>query len=49
MPGQVLSTIHNLHYYQDLMRGMRKAIEAGTFAEFRAAFHAARRPPKAAG
>ena len=33
-----LNTIHNLHYYQDLMAGIRTAIEAGTFAAFAAAF-----------
>ncbi|HEY2344312.1 MAG TPA: tRNA guanosine(34) transglycosylase Tgt [Xanthomonadaceae bacterium] len=44
MLGPMLATIHNLHYYQDLMRGIRAAIEAGTFADFRAAFQAARAP-----
>jgi len=29
--GHRLATIHNLHYYQDLMRQMRAAIEAGRF------------------
>ncbi|NBB93166.1 MAG: tRNA guanosine(34) transglycosylase Tgt [Gammaproteobacteria bacterium] len=29
--GHRLATIHNLHYYQSLMRRMRSAIEAGTF------------------
>ena len=37
----MLLTWHNLHYYQDLMAGMRSAIAGGTFAAFRAAFHAA--------
>jgi len=32
--GSRLNTIHNLHYYQDLMRGLRKAIEQGTLPEF---------------
>jgi queuine tRNA-ribosyltransferase len=41
----MLATVHNLHYYQDLMRGIRSAIEAGTFAGFRAAFYAARSLP----
>ncbi|GAB4123126.1 MAG: tRNA guanosine(34) transglycosylase Tgt [Sideroxydans sp.] len=40
--GARLNTIHNLHYYQDLMRDIRAAIEAGRFEEFVAAFHAAR-------
>jgi queuine tRNA-ribosyltransferase len=29
--GLRLNTIHNLHYYLDLMRQARQAIEAGTF------------------
>ena len=33
MLGPMLLTWHNLHYYQDLMREIRGAIEAGTFAE----------------
>jgi queuine tRNA-ribosyltransferase len=32
--GARLNTIHNLHYYQELMAGMRNAIEQGTFASF---------------
>jgi queuine tRNA-ribosyltransferase len=40
--GARLNTIHNLHYYLDLMRGMRAAIEAGEFAAWRARFHAER-------
>ena len=36
----VLGTIHNLHYYQELMAGIRVAIEEGRFAEFREAFYA---------
>ncbi len=32
--GARLNTLHNLHYYQTLMRGMRAAIEAGTMAAF---------------
>ena len=31
--GHRLATLHNLHYYQSLMRRMRQAIEAGSFAE----------------
>jgi queuine tRNA-ribosyltransferase len=31
-----LNTIHNLHYYLDLMRQARAAIEAGTFATWKA-------------
>jgi len=37
--GAHLSTVHNLHYYLELMRGMREAIEAGRFAAWRADFH----------
>ncbi len=40
--GSRLNTIHNLHYYQQLMRGMREAIEAGTFETFKQAFAAKR-------
>jgi queuine tRNA-ribosyltransferase len=34
MLGAILLTSINLHYYQELMRGMRAAIEQGRFAEF---------------
>jgi queuine tRNA-ribosyltransferase len=40
--GARLNTIHNLHYYQELMQQIRAAIEAGRFAEFQAEFHLAR-------
>jgi queuine tRNA-ribosyltransferase len=40
--GAHLSTIHNLHFYLELMRGMREAIEAGGFEAWRAAFAADR-------
>ncbi len=36
--GMMLLSWHNLHYYQQLMRGMREAIDGGTFADFQAAF-----------
>ena len=36
--GARLATIHNLHYYLDLMQEMRDAIEAGTFSAFQARF-----------
>jgi queuine tRNA-ribosyltransferase len=32
--GCMLMTTHNLHFYQDLMRALRAAIESGSFAEF---------------
>jgi queuine tRNA-ribosyltransferase len=35
--GQVLLSTINLAYYQELMAGMREAIAAGHFADFRAA------------
>jgi len=41
--GGRLNTIHNLHYYQTLMRELRAAIEAGDLASFRARFHDLRR------
>jgi queuine tRNA-ribosyltransferase len=37
-----LNTIHNLHYYVNLLAGMRKAIEEDRFAEFRRDFYARR-------
>ncbi|MCV2876826.1 tRNA guanosine(34) transglycosylase Tgt [Rhodobacteraceae bacterium XHP0102] len=40
--SSMLLTWHNLHYYQELMAGIRKSIEAGGFAAFQAEFHAAR-------
>jgi queuine tRNA-ribosyltransferase len=36
--GARLNTIHNLHYYLDLMRRIRAAIDAGCFAAFRDEF-----------
>jgi len=32
--GARLNTIHNLHYYQELMQGLRDAIESGTLQDF---------------
>ena len=40
--GAQLNTIHNLRYYQTLMRELREAIAAGTLAETVARFHACR-------
>ncbi len=40
--GAQLSTIHNLHYYLQLMNEMRSAIETNRFSEFTAQFHAER-------
>jgi len=42
MISGMLLTWHNLHYYQELMQGLRDAIAAGTLAQFVAAFHAKR-------
>jgi len=36
--GAMLLTWHNLHYYQDLMAGMRQAIAEGTLNEFAKTF-----------
>ncbi len=36
--GLTLLTWHNLHYYQELMAGLRKAIEAGGIGNFARAF-----------
>ncbi len=38
----MLLTWHNLHYYQELMAGLRAAIAAGGLTEFVAGFHAGR-------
>ena len=38
--ASMLLTWHNLQYYQDLMAGMRSAIETGTFDQFQKDFHA---------
>ncbi len=38
MLGPMLTTIHNLHYYLNLMREVRAALDAGTFSAFRARF-----------
>ena len=37
--GSRLNTLHNLYYYQELMRGLRGAIEAGTLDDFMASFY----------
>ncbi|PYG00754.1 MULTISPECIES: tRNA guanosine(34) transglycosylase Tgt [unclassified Thioalkalivibrio] len=37
--GSRLATTHNLHYYQDLMRGMREAIAEGALDAFVADFY----------
>ena len=42
MISGMLLTWHNLHYFQEIMQGMRDAIAAGTFAIWEADFHANR-------
>jgi queuine tRNA-ribosyltransferase len=42
MLAPMLASIHNLHYYLNLMREMREALDAGTFTAFAARFHADR-------
>jgi len=42
MLGVRLNTLHNLHYFADLMQRMRTAIQGGSFAAFRKEFHARR-------
>ena len=41
--GARLNTLHNLHYYQELMAGMRAAIERGEFTAFAEDFQRRRR------
>jgi queuine tRNA-ribosyltransferase len=40
--SSMLLTWHNLHYYQELMAGLRSAISAGSLDDFAAKFHARR-------
>ncbi|WP_294611794.1 tRNA guanosine(34) transglycosylase Tgt [uncultured Roseovarius sp.] len=40
--SSMLLTWHNLHYFQDIMAGMRDAIANARFAEWEAGFHAGR-------
>ena len=42
MLGSQLNTIHNLRFYQNLMSGLRGAIEAGTLSDFIREFYALR-------
>ena len=43
--GAHLNTVHNLSYYQTLMRDIREAAAAGRFDDFRSAFYAQRGLP----
>jgi queuine tRNA-ribosyltransferase len=47
--GARLATIHNLHYYQSLMRGLRDAIQAGALAGYVSAYYQRQAPRKAQG
>jgi queuine tRNA-ribosyltransferase len=47
MLGPQLATIHNLYYYQELMRGLRDAIGAGRLDGFVADFYTLRSPENA--
>ncbi|MCI5106242.1 MAG: tRNA-guanine transglycosylase, partial [Pseudomonadales bacterium] len=38
--GSQLNSIHNLHYYQTLMAGLRSAIEQGRLSAFVSSFEA---------
>ena len=38
MLGPMLATIHNLHYYLNLMREVRESLDVGVFGAFRAQF-----------
>lgn len=42
MISGMLLTWHNLHYFQDIMQGMRDAITSGTFEAWEKDFHAGR-------
>ena len=46
MSAAALNTVHNLYFYLDTMKAIRKAIESGSFSTFRRQFHEAyaRRP-----
>ena len=46
MLGAQLNTIHNLRFYQNLMQGLREAIEQGRLTAFVAAFQARQAPPE---
>jgi queuine tRNA-ribosyltransferase len=38
MLGPMLTSIHNLHYYLNLMKEVREALDAGDFAGFQKKF-----------
>jgi len=39
MLGPMLASIHNLHYYLNMMREVRAALDAGQFSAFVQQFH----------
>ncbi len=39
MGAAMLNTVHNLYFYLDTMRSIRKAIMLGTFEKLRSEFH----------
>lgn len=43
--GSTLNTIHNLHFYQRVMAGLRQALEEGTLSDFVEAFYMKRGKP----
>ena len=50
--GSQLNTLHNLHFYQKVMQGLRDSIEQGKLDDFVEAFYALRGlpvPPLAQG
>jgi queuine tRNA-ribosyltransferase len=47
--GARLNSIHNLHFYQTHMRGMRDAIEQGRFSEFAGEFRSRTSVERSAG
>ncbi len=44
--GSRLNTLHNLHFYQSLMQGLREAVAAGRLDAFAERFYAARAEPR---
>jgi queuine tRNA-ribosyltransferase len=38
MLGPMLTSVHNLHYYLNLMKEVREALDAGNFAGFQKQF-----------
>jgi len=42
MLGPMLASIHNLHYFLNLMQEVRHALEAGRFGAYVSTFHADR-------